>query len=217
MNVFEALPALLGRLGIHVQHVLHVGAHLGEEMPHYRAAGIERFTLVEPQPAAAAQLRETFPDAAVIEAACGAAAGQGTLAVNTIRTSSTLAEPHPADRILNTVPVHVTTVAAIAPADADMLVVDAQGLELDVLKGAGSRLQGFQVVVCETCTVADRTMASLHGEVVDFMTRSGYRVVAVWERDYQQISRYVRGGPGASRPEDRVNDVVFIQAAPACA
>ncbi|MFJ2004807.1 FkbM family methyltransferase [Streptomyces chartreusis] len=210
LNVFEALPSLLSGLGLDVRHVLHVGAHLGEEMHYYRQAGIGAFTLVEPHPRAAERLRETFRDATVIEAACAAQPGQGTLSVNAIRTSSSLAEPHPDDRILSTIPVQVTTVGAIAPDDADMLVVDAQGLELDVLKGAGARLAGFQVVVCETCTVPDRTMAAPHKDVVNFMADAGFGVAALWERSYQEISWYVRGGPGDSTLSDRVYDVVFL-------
>lgn len=209
-NVFEALPSLLSGLGLDVRHVLHVGAHLGEEVLYYRQAGITSFTLVEPQPLAAGRLRETCRDATVIEAACGARPGRGVLSVNVIRTSSSLAEPHPGDRILNTVPVEVRTVADLAPADADMLVVDAQGLELDVLKGAGARLAGFKVVVCETCTVQDPTMAAPHDQVVDFMAQQGFRVAALWERSYQEISWWVRGGPGAGTAEDRVYDVVFV-------
>ncbi|MCM1972320.1 FkbM family methyltransferase [Streptomyces sp. G1] len=212
-NVFEALPSLLSELGLDVRHVLHVGAHLGEEVPYYRQAGIGRFTLVEPSPFAAGRLRKTYREATVIEAACGAEPGRGVLSVNVIRTSSTLAEPHPGDRILNSVPVQVRTVAELAPDDADMLVVDAQGLELDVLKGAGDRLAGFRVVVCETCTVPDPTMASPHDQVVDYMTRRGFTVAALWPRSYQEISWWVRGGPGASTPEDRVYDVVFVQEA----
>ncbi|MFF0597913.1 FkbM family methyltransferase [Streptomyces antibioticus] len=215
-NPFEALPSLLAGLGLDVQHVLHVGAHLGEEVPFYRQAGIGAFTLVEPSPFAAGRLRESFPGATVVEAACGARPGRGTLSVNVIRTSSSLAEPHPGDRILSTVAVDVTTVEAIAAPDADMLVVDAQGLELDVLKGAGERLAGFQVVVCETCTLEDRTMAAPHDEVVAFMAGQGFAVAAVWERSYEEISWYVRGGPGEGTSYDRVNDVVFVREALAC-
>jgi FkbM family methyltransferase len=210
MNVFEALPSLLLRLGLRPQHVLHVGAHMGEEMPFYRQAGVSSFTLVEPNPFAAGCLREAFPDATVIEAACGVRPGRGRLSVNAIRTSSTLAEPHPGDRILNTLPVDVTTVGAIAPDDADMLVVDAQGLELDVLMGAGGRLAGFQAVVCETCTIEDRTMAAQHDEVVAFMAGMGFGVAEIWERSYEEISWFVRGGPGAGTSYDRVNDVIFV-------
>ncbi|MFJ6730000.1 FkbM family methyltransferase [Streptomyces sp. NPDC091281] len=213
-NPFAALPSLLPELGLRVQHVLHVGAHLGEEVPYYRQAGITSFTLVEPSPFAAGRLRESVPEAIVIEAACGARRGRGTLSVNAIRTSSTLAEPHPDDRILNRVPVEVTTVAAIAPDSADMLVVDAQGLELDVLKGADDRLSRFTVVVCETCTVDDRTMAAPHDQVVAFMAAAGFRVATVWERSYEEISWYVRGGPGAGTSYDRVNDVVFVPELP---
>ncbi|MEU3281781.1 FkbM family methyltransferase [Streptomyces antibioticus] len=212
-NPFEALPSLLAGLGLDVQHVLHVGAHLGEEVPFYRQAGIGAFTLVEPSPFAAGRLRESFPEATVVEAACGARPGRGTLSVNVIRTSSSLAEPHPGDRILSTVAVDVTTVAEIAPPDADMLVVDAQGLELDVLKGAGDRLAGFDLVVCETCTVPDRTMAAPHDEVVAFMAAAGFVVVAVWERDYQDIARWVRGAAVPGRDDARVCDVVFVREA----
>lgn len=48
---FGLLADALAELGLRPRHVLHVGAHLGQEVPHYRAAGIKRIRLVEPTPA----------------------------------------------------------------------------------------------------------------------------------------------------------------------
>jgi len=207
VNVFENFPQVVEKTGLHLDHVVHVGAHKGQEMEFYKAAGITRFTLVEPNPDLAEALRTNFGEARVVEAACGPA-GDGVLSVNRIDSSSTLAEPHPDDKIVGQVPVRVLPLRNVA-GDADCAVVDAQGLELEVLQTAD--LAQFKMVICETCTVRDQTMASYYDDVVAFMVSEGFREFCYWVRSYQAIARYVREVDQGS-PDDEIRDVVFIRA-----
>lgn len=209
-NPFEDFPAVVEELGLKLNHVVHVGAHKGQEMPYFKAAGITKFTLVEPQPDLVQELKANFPEATVVAAGCGAKGGMATLSVNKISSSSTLAAAHPLDKIVSTRKVWVTTLKHIA-LSADCAVVDAQGLELDVLKGAD--LSRYKLVVVETCTVRDPTMSSYYEDVLKYMEENGFEAYAQWPRDYQYIAKYVRGSKGArlGTSGDKIFDVVFVR------
>src|SRR5690606_20881805 len=64
------LKQLLADLGVEPAGIVHVGAHRGQEVPDYRAAGFGRITLVEPEPRLAERLRHKFPDCEVHETVC---------------------------------------------------------------------------------------------------------------------------------------------------
>lgn len=214
-NVFHAFPEVLDRLGVEPRALIHVGAHHGEEMPHYRAAGFEHraVTLVEPNPAAATLLREQFPDARVVECACSDAPGEAVLHVMHRTNVSTLVAPGRRDRVTGTVRVKVRTLAAVqaeAPMPPNVVVVDAQGLELAVLRGAD--LAAVDLAVVETCTVPDPTMASGYGDVSAFMAGAGFFEADRWARDLDWVSRWARGR--RQRPTGgEIRDVVFAREA----
>lgn len=172
---FGQLSNALQDLDVQPKHVLHVGAHLGQEVPHYRAAGIERITLVEPTPVNAEHLRVNFPEAAVIEAACGLTSGDAPLHIgagdgawNTLR-----------DAAGPLVIVAVVTVAQIQGL-ADMLVVDTQGTELEVLMSAD--LSRLELVVVETNVAGSPDAASLD-DVTAYMADCDWRLALLWSHD----------------------------------
>jgi hypothetical protein len=101
-------------------------------------------------------------------------------------------------------PVQVRTLADVAP-DADAAVIDAQGAELDVLLGAD--LDRLRLVVVETCTVDDPTMAARHADVDGLMTLRGFREVGRWVRDYGAVHRWARGTPAPEAGE--IRDVAY--------
>jgi FkbM family methyltransferase len=203
---FDAFPELISRLGIDPRHLVHVGAHKGEEMPYYRAAGFRHITLVEPNPQFAAELATAWPDAEVLACACAAQEGRGTLHLMRRTTMSTLTAPGPQDEVAGTAVVEVRRLADIAPT-ANAAVIDAQGLELDVLRGAD--IDRLDVVVIEATTVPDPSMAALYDDVAAFMNAAGFTEVDRWVQDYGWVHQRAR-----SRPTDRqgeVGDFVFVR------
>lgn len=206
-NVMCSLPALLKNLGFTPTELVHVGAHEGQEVAIYREAGIPNLTLVEPIPALAARLRAEYPDAIVHECACGGAPGREQLHVMARSNLSTLAAPQRGDRVAETIEVDVRRLDEIAP-QADAAVIDAQGRELDVL--AAAPWQALRLVVVETCTVADSTMASPYKDVVELMQAHGFREVDRWVRDYDWLNRWARG-PGQALRGGEVRDVIFYR------
>lgn len=213
-NVFTGFPDLIDRLDIEPRALVHVGAHHGEEMPHYQAAGFEQdqITLVEPNPAAASLLRTSFPRARVVECACSDTPGEAVLHVMHRTNVSTLVSPDRRDRVTGTVRVKVRTLAdiqAAAPVRANVLVIDAQGLELAVLRGAD--LAAADLVIVETCTVPDRTLASPYGDVSAFMAGAGFFESDRWTRDQDWVSKWARGRRHSTGGE--IRDVVFTREA----
>jgi len=210
-NVFLQFPALVQRFGIVPRHLVHVGAHEGQEVPYYRAAGVGHITLVEPIPELAEKLRADHPDAHVIEAACGSTVGTATLHIPRRSNMATLTTPGPRDGRTRAVTVTVLPLSQIQ-ADAEVppniAVIDAQGRELDVLNGAD--LGDLDLVIVETVTVRDDTMASHYPDVVAHMADAGFVQADAWARDQDWVAQWARG-KGQPRTGGQVLDVAFVK------
>lgn len=185
---FRRLPEALAELQLAPRHVLHIGANIGQEVPDYRAARIERITLVEPDPDAAARLRELHPDLPVIEAACGTpAVGRVLRRSAGADVWSTLAgTPMPHDyQVTDEKPVTVLAAEQIQATlgDVDMLVVDTQGTELDVLRSAD--LSTLSLVVVETQEAEPTAHAGWFPDVVSYMDECGWVPVYQWLHEEQ--------------------------------
>lgn len=183
---FHRLPKVLSELGIQPRHVIHVGANLGQEVPDYRAAGIEQITLVEPDPDTAIKLRQAYPDLPVLEVACGTTPGDGLLrrAENADVWSTLATSPMPHGmQVTDETPVMVVTVAQIQ-GDADMAVIDTQGTELDAL--ASADLGRLKLVVVETHDSGDpEAHAGNFPDVVAYMAEQGWAPVYQWLHEKQ--------------------------------
>lgn len=207
MNILNNLPRVVAERGMNQPRVVAVGAHEGQEVPIYREFTSD-ITLIEPIPELAEHLRDTFPDCNVINAAIGPEPGTMKFRVMHPTNVSTLAKPQPGDRVTRTIDVEVTTLENLELLP-DLLVVDAQGLELDILETTD--LSRIEMVVVETCSVHDPTMASHHPEVTMYMNSKGFYIHDKWNRDYRGVHQFARG----FRPEDGgsefISDVVFVK------
>jgi FkbM family methyltransferase len=205
-TVFTDFPRLMVDLAIEPLHIVHVGAHKGEEMPYYIKAGIPEITLVEPIPDLAVALENKYPFANVVQAACGLERGTATLSVMRKTNLSTLNTPAKRDQVAGKIEVAVLPLSEVQ-GDANIAVIDAQGLEIEVLRSAN--LDDLDLVIVETCTVHDPTIAAGHDDVVRYMDEQGWEVANVWSRDYNFVANWARGR-GAKYPEGLVNDVAFV-------
>lgn len=204
MRVAEIRAQVASLLAEHgVQHLVHVGAHEGEEVPYYVEAGIPRITLVEPHPVLAARLRERWPAVTVVQAACSDEVGPATLHVPMRTNMATLLDG--LDGVIG-VEVERRRLDEIAP-DADAAVVDVQGHELAVLSAAPWAT--LRLVMVETCTVDDPTLSPLYDDVVAFMAARGFVELTRMVRDYDWIQRWAYGRRTATGAE--VRDVMFIR------
>lgn len=146
---FRLLPEAMDELAVEPRGVLHVGAHHGEEVPDYLAAGFTDITLVEPDPDNCAVMagQEWGGHVRIFGVACGEealAAAPFYRATDTVFSSLT---PN-----LRVGPIETLEVPVVRTADlqgnANVLVVDTQGTEMAVLRGAD--LSTLDLVIVET-------------------------------------------------------------------
>lgn len=204
-DIRERLADIIGRHA--PQHLVHVGAHEGEEVLGYLVGGVPRVTLVEPHPALAERLRRRYANerrVTVVEAACSDAPGEVTLYVPA-RTNMATVHAEMAGATAHQ--VAAVRLDEVAP-DADAAVIDVQGHELAVL--AAAPWSFLHLVIVETCTVDDPLMSARHDEVEAVMTARGFRQVAVFPRDYRAVVRWATGITPSGSGE--VRDVVYVRA-----
>lgn len=192
-TVFVDFPSLVTNLKVTPTHIIHVGAHRGEEVEYYKQANAGHITLVEPIPELAELLRDRYEEDAtvtIVESACGAAPTTATLNIMQKTNLSTLHEPQRGDRLDRIIQVPVVRLDSIQ-GDANVAVIDAQGLELEVLGAAD--MSKFDLVIAECCTRDDPTIAVGYDAMVEFMADAGFREANKWSRDYQWINKWSRG------------------------
>lgn len=201
---FARFGEACAELGVTPRHVLHVGGHLGQEVGHYRAAGVQRITYMEPTPASAAHLRTLGGDVTVIEAAAGTADeyGVGVLSMcggdgcwNTLRTDiGAGAGVHQAD---DAMVVQVVPISDVQD-DADVLVVDTQGTEVEALRSADLEAPGLQLVIVETQSSGHPEAAHID-DVTAYVSVWGWTPVLAWNHER----------PG--RPHHTFADVFYLR------
>ena len=173
--------------------VVHLGAHHGQEVDAYRAAGCERIVLVEANPEHCAVLEERFggdPDVEVLNYAVAEASGTATLHLYASRSGDTQSAsllPLGHFREVGTIkPTGVVEVPAIRlddlydrhgldPAVHDLLTLDVQGAEVLALRGGAHVLPRLRAVICEVALVELYEGAPLENVVDDLLAGHGYR------------------------------------------
>ncbi len=200
VEIRTALAALLTQYEI--KALCHVGAHDGEEVDHYLAAGVQRITLVEPIPHLAAKLRARFPAVEVVQAACSDRSGLATLHIPARTNMATLVEAAG-----QTIEVPLVRLDEVCP-DADCAVIDVQGHEMQVL--AAAPWESLRLLMVETLHgTDDPTISPPYGEVVEFMAGRGFAEVARFPRDFDWIQAWAYGRKTSTGAE--VRDVVFAR------
>lgn len=194
---FAKFGAACLSLGVKPRHVLHIGGHLGQEVEHYRAAGVEHITYMEPTPENAEALRQLGDDVTVVEAAAGADWGSVPLALcggdgawNTLRTE--IGQGAGVHQRGDEITVDVIPVRDLQSqtrdeggwwVHVDVLVVDTQGTEVEVLKSADLRAPGLQLVIVETQSSGHPEAANV-GAVDAYMATQGWVPVLAWNHEF---------------------------------
>ena len=191
-SLSEPLP-LLERYGMRCRGVIHVGASFGLEFHQYRAARLQQVVYIEPLPQTFEKLRSLVsgePGHHAIRALCSDEEGVDVvLNVASNPGSSSILElgshltEHPDVRYIDKVPMRTTTVdrlifdnAALRPELLDCLVIDVQGAELKVLRGARRTLGNCRFVFAEVSDgglyVGDCSLQ----EIVDELKPYGFKL-----------------------------------------
>lgn len=145
--------------------VIHVGAHLAQEVPLYQFLGISRIVLFEPQPAFYNKLKMRYrknPGIRVEPYGLGSSSKEQGMYLEkstspNMSASSSFLKPlkhiqdYPYVEFSDSIsfPVQIRTLDSFSIEDCNFLVIDTQGFELEVLKGSAKTLKFIDCVICE--------------------------------------------------------------------
>lgn len=204
----RTLLAQVQKIGLHNSGVIHVGAHLGEEVPVYREFGYSPIILVEPNPSLFAELVQRWQSSKidVISAAVADCTGVATLYEH--RTSNGSVESASLFRLgelgevvqfdsKTVYQVRKTTVDDLLTGRSEswMLVIDAQGAELKVLQGAQKSLGLMNVVICEVNLSENYLGAPLENEIDEFLEDFGFsKTFCIYHELYRGSVRWPAWG-----------------------
>ena len=188
---FDLLARSLETLGIEPRGVLHIGAHLGEEIPYYLSAGFGAIHVVEPDPESVAKILAAYPYAdgpgdglVVTRAACGRIRRRATFNRNQLAFFSGLVPRRRGKaRTVDTFEVDVMPAHDLQRGE-NVVVIDTQGTEIDVLLSVD--LAPVELVIIECWEWSNRPgaecAAPLH--MADkHMLRAGFRRAIRWVYD----------------------------------
>jgi FkbM family methyltransferase len=171
--------------------VIHIGAHDGAEVPFYFALGIKRVYLFEPQSFYADLLHRRYGSdrrVKVFPFAVGSSTKELALFTEVEGSpnrsaSASILKPkeHLTDfdyvrfNLKPTNKVHVRTLDSFELADVDLLVIDTQGYELEVLKGALNTLPSIKWIVFEYWTNEAYEGVPSEEDLLAFVAAQGFR------------------------------------------
>lgn len=155
-------PSLVKKYSIKVNGCIHVGSHHAQEHPDYVAAGIKRFVYIEPCTAAFNVLKNKFAAHHHIQLfnyACGEVeceqvmytGSQNEGQSNSLLKMAKHSQIHPGITLPNTELVTVKRLDSLGLAHKgyQLLVMDCQGFEGRVIKGAAETLKQMNYVYTE--------------------------------------------------------------------
>jgi len=202
-----------------VSGVVHVGAHRGQEVEHYRSRGIENIVLIEANPVHCEFLEAQYRgDSGVTVVNCAVSDIDGfvDLHVNVSRTGNDesssilelrrLSEIVPTLKTARTIQVPSRTLDTLASgglfANCNFMSIDIQGAELRALRGGRLALRDMQAILIETNVIEMYDQCALQPQIDACLESSGFTCV---ERVYHELyegdrrfpawgeSLYVRG------------------------
>jgi len=170
--------------------VIHVGAHDGAELPFYRSLGLTKIYLFEPQLKYAQLLRKRYGRDRRVEVfsdALGSSATHSEIFTEiegspNRSASASLLRPkqHLQDfdyvqfNLASPDLVSVSTLDSFGIVDADLLVIDTQGYELEVLKGALQTLAHVKWIIFEYWTNEAYEGNPTEQELLSFVAAHGF-------------------------------------------
>jgi FkbM family methyltransferase len=174
----------LEELRIRPVGVIHIGAHLGQEVPLYLGCGLERITLVEPDPEACAVMAGQpwidNPGIGIVNKACGA---RGRTVFHRMAEGAFSGlRPNMAQIETASFPVEVVPIADVQVEHrGNVLVVDTQGTELEALRTAD--MSTIDLVIVETQSERRGAPGAYWPDLVSWCVEAGWMPRIKWKRD----------------------------------
>jgi len=170
--------------------VLHVGAHLAQELKYYRELGLVSGTFIEASPSTFSNLNELLdgdPDFTAIQALLSDSDGSIVdFHIASNEQSSSLLSPsghlveHP-DVLFNQDPIQLVTqrLDTLNLGLFDLIVMDVQGAELKVIKGGIDTIKEAKVFLLEASLGGLYSGDCTINEIVAFLTPYGFSPVSL--------------------------------------
>lgn len=167
-----------------MRRVAHVGAHRGQEVPSYWAAGAKQIDLFEPLDTNVEDLHRLYDgDASVVihHTALGDTTGEAVIhiASNDGQSSSLLLPkghlvqyPHITFQTSKMAPL--ARLDSFSLSEVDFLAIDVQGYELEVLRGGAETLHRTKLVYCEVNRAELYQGCPMVEELDDFLAKYGF-------------------------------------------
>jgi FkbM family methyltransferase len=186
--------------------ILDIGANRGQSARRYmRAFPTARIFSFEPGPAALVDLRrlaERHSLLTVVPCAIGCCEGSGTMHITEASEGSSLLPiagapgafgswTKPVDSVAVTVRRLDLVAAELGIASAEIVKIDTQGLDLEVLRGAGDLLrpQVLRAVLVEMCFHTFYDGQGAPHEIFRLMESRGYRPIAMYAGSRESSGR----------------------------
>jgi FkbM family methyltransferase len=167
--------------------IIHVGAHHGQEYDHYIQCGFEKIIFIEPQKEVFKILAAKFdgmPGVELYNFACGSKAQEVAAMycedVNQGQSSSLLKPDahlwqHPEIKFNRMENVSIFPLDFINTSGCNVLMMDVQGFELEVLKGADNVLKNVDVVYTEVNRISMYEDCAHIGEMDAYLSQYGFQ------------------------------------------
>lgn len=185
-------PALADKFGLIVTGILHVGANDGDEYRSYCALTVGPIAFVEAIPQMADKIKARLDparDDICINAVCSDEAGQivkFNVASNHGLSSSMLdlskhAEIYPGIVYTESFMAETVTVDSLAAqypslAEVNLMIVDTQGADLKILRGATETLKHVDAVIVEVAEDALYAGGSTLNDIIDCLRSQGFEM-----------------------------------------
>jgi FkbM family methyltransferase len=196
----DQLPALIEQLALPTDGVVQVWAHIGQEVQALTRCGFRRLVMMEPNPDHTTTLRQQLqlhhlsaglpepagglPAREMVPAAAGRQRGELVLHVTEYDQQASLLVPMSPMAVVRRDRIPVVPVREVQTG-CNVLVIDAQGAELDVL--AGADLTRLQLAVIEASTSARYQGGATLESIGNYMRSQGWRQVATWAHVRPQV------------------------------
>jgi len=181
------LNQIVLQYNLHINGVIHVGAHIGQEYPDYVYHGIKNMLFFEPVPVTFKTLLENITLSDTVKAyniALGNETGVRDMYIEKVNTgqSSSLLEPgthlemYPHIIFDNKEEIRIDKLDNIEfdRASFNMINIDIQGFELEMFKGAIKTLPFIDIIYTEINTTKVYKDCCLVEELDDFLELFGF-------------------------------------------